>query len=187
VSERLHIRSGWLNTAKACPSPNCNERPVDSEISLLVIHNISLPPETFGTGYVMDFFQNRLDCSIHPYFDTLRNLEVSAHCFIDREGTLTQFVPFNLRAWHAGQSVFEGRPNCNDFSIGVELEGADNIRYTDAQYAMLARVSRCLMRQYPGITKERIVGHADIAPGRKTDPGEAFDWPRLRSLITKEE
>jgi len=180
----LQIASGWLNPAIHCPSPNCNERPLGTDISLLVVHNISLPPDTFGTGHVPEFFLNRLDCTIHPYFDTLRGLEVSAHCFIDREGAITQFVSFDERAWHAGQSVFQGRANCNDFSIGVELEGADHIPYTKAQYSVLGHLTQCLMQHYPSITKERIVGHSDIAPGRKTDPGPAFDWQRLHSHIT---
>lgn len=179
----MRIDSGWLSNASHCPSPNFNARPLGAEISLLVIHNISLPPDTYGTGYVHDFFQNTLDCDIHPYFDTLRELQVSAHCFIDRVGKLTQFVALEDRAWHAGKSEFEGCANCNDFSIGIELEGSDNISYTEMQYRKLTELVTCLMDYYPGITPERIVGHSDIAPGRKTDPGNAFDWSLLRSTL----
>ena len=188
VSKHLRIKSGWLDQSNVsqCPSPNYNSRPADTEISLLVIHNISLPPENFGTGLVQHFFQNKLDCDAHPYFDALRNLEVSAHCFIERDGTLTQFVSFDDRAWHAGASEFEGRSNCNDFSVGVELEGADNIQYTEAQYNKLIELTSCLMASYPRITPERVVGHSDIAPGRKTDPGEAFQWKRFRAALMSE-
>lgn len=160
-------------------SPNCDERPSGADLSLLVIHNISLPPSEFGGGYVKDLFQNTLDPSIHPYFDEIKDMEVSSHLFIDRDGKLTQFVPFNMRAWHAGKSCFEGRERCNDFSIGIELEGADDIDYTDAQYRVLRAVVLCLQMTYPGLSSNQIVGHCDIAPGRKTDPGPAFDWNRV--------
>jgi len=177
------IRAGWLDGARRVDSPNAGERPSGIAIDLLVIHNISLPPGEFGTGYVEQLFCNTLDCSCHPWFDRLRGLQVSAHLFIARDGTLTQFVPFGRRAWHAGRSQFEGRAECNDFSIGIEIEGTDLLPYADAQYRSLIRATRAIMREYPGITNGRIVGHADIAPGRKTDPGEAFDWPRyLRAL-----
>lgn len=175
---------GWLDAAAQCPSPNFNSRPDGQQISLLVIHNISLPPGEFGTGCVKDFFCNQLDSSRHPYFQTIAELKVSAHLFIDREGQITQFVPFTARAWHAGASVFNGVANCNDYSIGIELEGCDNIAYTDAQYNALAAVTRQLLVEYPNITRNQIVGHCDIAPGRKTDPGEAFDWNRYHLLLT---
>lgn len=177
------IRDGWLESIRRAPSPNCNDRPVGTEIDLLVIHNISLPPGEFGTGCVEELFCNTLDCTRHPWFERLLGLRVSAHLLIDRHGALTQFVPFHLRAWHAGASRHDGRENCNDFSIGIELEGTDELPYTDAQYARLVDVTRTLLREYPGLCARRIVGHSDIAPGRKTDPGEAFDWERyLRAL-----
>lgn len=169
-----------------CPSPNCNPRPSGQKISLLVIHNISLPPGEFGTGCVNDFFCNQLDSSRHPYFASIAELKVSAHLFIARTGAVTQFVPFAARAWHAGASVFNGVENCNDYSIGIELEGCDNIAYTDAQYAALAQVTRQLQQAYPDISRDHIVGHCDIAPGRKTDPGAAFDWSRYHLLLTSE-
>ncbi len=150
-----------------------------------MVHNISLPPGEFGSAYVEQLFTNCLDCTLHPWFERLRGLTVSAHLLIDRLGRMTQFVPFHLRAWHAGASCFEGRENCNDFSIGIELEGADDIPYTSAQYAGLARVSLALMREYPAISVRRIVGHADIAPGRKSDPGAAFDWDLYRAVLAK--
>lgn len=156
-------------------SPNCNQRPL-GEISLIVIHNISLPPGKFGCGLVHDFFCNQLDTALDPYFVQLEGVEVSAHLLIERDGSLTQFVPFNMRAWHAGLSSYQGRENCNDFSIGIELEGTDDTAFTEAQYHQLARVTRALLKCYPEIKIDRITGHQDIAPGRKTDPGEYFDW-----------
>ncbi|MBK6276600.1 MAG: 1,6-anhydro-N-acetylmuramyl-L-alanine amidase AmpD [Gammaproteobacteria bacterium] len=179
----LSIESGWLRGARRLPSENANERPDPGEISLLVIHNISLPPGRFGGGFVEQLFLNCLDCTMHPWFERLRGLRVSAHLLIDRRGRLVQFVPCGLRAWHAGESSFAGRGNCNDFSVGIELEGTDERPYTKAQYARLARVTRALMRAYPGITPERIVGHCDIAPGRKSDPGRAFDWAHYRAAL----
>jgi len=182
--ERNSIRDGYLTTATQCPSPNANQRPSGQVIDLLVIHNISLPPGKFGTGCVQDFFSNRLDISKDPYFQTIAELKVSAHLFIERDGAITQFVPFDARAWHAGVSSFQGVASCNDYSIGIELEGCDNIAYTDAQYEALAKVSREILAAYPEITLERIVGHNQIAPGRKADPGEAFDWQRYRADLT---
>ena len=180
---RPSIDAGWLRGARRLPSGNANERPDPGEISLLVIHNISLPPGRFGGGFVEQLFLNCLDCTMHPYFERLQGLRVSAHLLIDRRGRLTQFVPFDRRAWHAGESRFEGRPHCNDFSVGIELEGTDERPYTRAQYARLVRVTRALMRAYPAITAGRIVGHEHIAPGRKTDPGPAFDWVRYRAAL----
>jgi AmpD protein len=177
------IESGWLRGARRLPSANANERPAGAAVELLVIHNISLPPGRFGGGYVEQLFLNCLDCTMHPWFARLQGLRVSAHLLIDRRGRVTQFVPFDRRAWHAGASRFEGREDCNDFSVGIELEGTDERPYTRAQYARLVRVSRALMREYPGITASRIVGHSDIAPGRKTDPGRAFDWERYRAAL----
>tara|TARA_R110001592_G_scaffold363352_3_gene684925 strand:+ start:597 stop:1142 length:546 start_codon:yes stop_codon:yes gene_type:complete len=169
---------GWLFNACRVPSPNFNHRPDSAEISLLVIHNISLPPKQFGGSYICDFFTNCLDAHSHPYFEEIADLRVSSHLLIDREGSITQFVAFDDRAWHAGQSCFEGVDNCNDCAIGIELEGADDIPYTDEQYQTLVDVTQILMAHYPTITRQRIVGHSDIAAGRKTDPGPAFDWHR---------
>ena len=179
----MGVDGGWLEGAEQCHSPNCNARPDPADISLLVIHNISLPPGEFGGVCIREFFCNELDCDTHPYFDRLRDLKVSAHLLITRAGALVQFVPFDRRAWHAGVSRFEGRDNCNDYSIGIELEGTDTAAYTEAQYASLAQVTGELMQAYPAITPGRITGHSDIAPGRKSDPGPAFDWPYYRGLL----
>lgn len=183
VNNAVVIRDGWLSEAHICPSPNINERPETADISLLVIHNISLPPGEFGGGYVQAFFQNKLDANAHPYFATIAGLQVSAHLFIERDGAITQFAPFTARAWHAGASSFDGVPNCNDYSIGIELEGTDELPYSDAQYRALEKVTRQLMLTYPKLTPERIAGHEQIAPGRKTDPGPAFDWQRFRRAL----
>ena len=181
----MRISEGWLEGVVCCPSEHCNERPAGCDVSLLVIHNISLPPGQFGSGCVQRFFCNQLDAGQHPYFETIADLQVSSHLFIERDGAITQFVSFDDRAWHAGQSQFSGRDNCNDYSIGIELEGTDTAPYSDAQYEQLTAVTECLKRHYRMITDERITGHEDIAPGRKTDPGPAFDWTRYRaSLVT---
>lgn len=177
------IQAGWLVEARACPSPNCSDRPSATDISLLVVHNISLPPGQFGQGYIEQFFCNQLPVERHPYFREIADLRVSSHLLIDRAGQMVQFVPLHRRAWHAGASRFAGRDDCNDFSIGVELEGTDEEPYTGAQYRQLARVARQLLALYPKLTPERIAGHSDIAPGRKTDPGPAFDWDHFRSLL----
>lgn len=162
------------------PSPNCDERPEKAAIELIVIHNISLPPNQFGGEAVKQFFTNQLDFFAHPYFQGLRNLKLSAHFFIRRCGEIIQFVPCSKRAWHAGVSKWRGRERCNDFSIGIELEGSDLVAYTAAQYASLVRLTRLLKRHYP---ISDIVGHTDIAPERKTDPGPAFDWKKYRALL----
>ena len=164
-------------------SSNFNTRPGCDSPDLLVIHNISLPPGEFGGGHIEGFFCNELDSALHPYFAEICHLKVSAHLLIDRLGHLTQFVSFLDRAWHAGVSSFQGRENCNDFSIGIELEGTDELPYTEKQYQVLVAVTQVLMRQYPGITAERVVGHCHIAPDRKTDPGDAFDWDLYKTLI----
>lgn len=177
------LQSGWLGGARWLPSPNYNARPESTIIDLLVIHNISLPPGEFVGDAVDALFCNTLDCDLHPYFEGLRDLRVSAHFFIRRNGQVTQYVPLDQRAWHAGASQWDGRENCNDFSIGIELEGSDNVPYTDEQYAALTGLSRSLMRHYPAITISRIVGHSDVAPDRKTDPGPAFDWLRFRTAL----
>lgn len=164
-------------------SPNCDERPVNTCIDLLVIHNISLPPKYYGGTAIDELFTNRLDYSAHPYFQTLIDLKVSAHILIRRDGQIIQYVPFNKRAWHAGISSFGGRTQCNNFSIGIELEGADDVPYTNEQYQQLAQLSALLLKHYPDITHDRIVGHSDIAPGRKTDPGSSFDWTLYFKLL----
>ena len=176
---------GWLRPALRCPSPNFNDRPPGEVVSLLVIHNISLPPGQFGGGYVERFFCNDLPVADHPYFLTIQDFRVSAHCLIARDGAMTQFVSLRDRAWHAGASSFGGRTNCNDFSIGVELEGADDLAYTAAQYLALTGFTRLVQKFYPAITRERIVGHDTVAPGRKTDPGPAFDWDHYFDLLNQ--
>ena len=175
---------GRLARALQIPSPNCDLRPAGSLINLLVVHSISLPPGRFGGPAVIDFFLNRLNHDVHPYFEQIRGLEVSAHFFIRRSGELIQFVPCALRAWHAGRSQWKGRERCNDFSIGIELEGVDDAPYEDVQYTRLAALIRALLSAYPSLDRGRIVGHSDIAPGRKTDPGAAFDWAHLRTLLS---
>lgn len=180
---KLDQDKAWIQEARRCPSPNFDERPVGTDVDLLVIHGISLPPGEFGTSYVDALFCNCLDRDAHPYFAQVADLEVSAHLFIRRDGELVQFVPLTHRAWHAGESRYCGREACNDFSIGIELEGTDDTPYEDVQYERLIETARLLMRAWPGITPDRIAGHCDIAPGRKTDPGPAFDWARLRAAL----
>jgi AmpD protein len=153
------------------------------DITLIVVHGISLPPGEFGGLWVERLFTDSLPEGVHPYFETVRGLHVSAHVFISREGVITQFVPFHMRAWHAGVSRYGGRDSCNDYSIGIELEGTDYLPYADVQYERLADLITALCRRYPNLTPERVVGHSDIAPGRKTDPGPYFDWYRLRGLL----
>jgi N-acetyl-anhydromuramoyl-L-alanine amidase len=168
---------GWLHDARRTPSPNFDARPAGVAPRLLVVHNISLPPGCFDGDAVIELFQNRLDCEAHPYYQAhLRDVRVSAHFLIRRDGTLLQFVSCDARAWHAGLSNFFGRARCNDFSIGVELEGTDTLDFEDAQYAQLARLARLLAERYPLVA---CAGHEEIAPGRKTDPGPHFDWPRF--------
>ena len=179
----MKIAQGWLCASTQLLSPNTDPRPDEADISLLVVHNISLPPEQFGGPYIGQLFGNCLDPNQHPYFAEIAHLKVSSHLLIDRSGSIMQFVPFQQRAWHAGVSEFEGRSNCNDFSIGIEMEGADNIAYTDRQYNVLAEVTQVVLQAYPLITTDRIVGHSEIAPGRKTDPGPAFDWPRYKNVL----
>ncbi|MBQ4811886.1 N-acetyl-anhydromuranmyl-L-alanine amidase [Pseudoalteromonas luteoviolacea] len=176
----------WLPFAVHRSSPHFDDRPHEDDVDLLVIHNISLPAGVFGTNYVDDLFMGSIDCQAHPTFSSLNGLRVSAHCFIRRCGQIIQYVPFSKRAWHAGVSNFLGRERCNDFSIGIEMEGTDTEYYTDAQYEALVRVSQVILAQYPNITSERIVGHCDIAPGRKTDPGDAFEWQRYLDALYQE-
>ncbi len=174
---------GWLANARLCPSPNWGERPVGSEVSLLVIHNISLPPGQFGGGYIEQFFTNQLNADEHSYFAEIADLQVSAHLLIDRQGEVVQFVPLSQRAWHAGDSSFAGCANCNDYSIGIELEGTDTAPYSAEQYQSLVQVCRELLAAYPALSAERIAAHSDISPGRKTDPGPAFDWPHFFAML----
>lgn len=177
------IEQHWLTECTKNPSPNFGERPDPKDISLLVIHCISLPPGEFGNPYIDKLFCNQLDPGSHPYFKEIYQLAVSAHILIKRSGEVVQYVPFSHCAWHAGKSVFEGREKCNDFSIGIELEGTEQIAYTDAQYLQLAMLINTLLKTYPTLSPKRIIGHSTIAPGRKTDPGDSFDWDRLFELV----
>ncbi len=177
-------QDGWIKQARRINSPNYGLRP-DNEISLLVIHNISLPPGQFGTGMIDALFTNQLPAGRDAFLDSILDVQVSAHFMIDRNGCLTQYVSCHHRAWHAGQSSFQGRDNCNDYSIGIELEGTDELPYSDAQYQCLATLTRTIRLHYAQITPGRICGHSDIAPGRKTDPGPAFDWKRLQQTLCK--
>ncbi|SES99027.1 1,6-anhydro-N-acetylmuramyl-L-alanine amidase AmpD [Thalassotalea agarivorans] len=176
----MDISDGWLTNITVCPSQHYDKRPA-CPISLLVIHNISLPPKQFGGSYIEQFFTGALNPLEHPYFAEISSMRVSAHCLIKRTGEIVQFVSFNDRAWHAGVSNYQGREKCNDFSIGIELEGADDIPYEQAQYQSLSQITQLLIQHYD--IKDNIVGHQDIAPGRKTDPGEAFDWSYYYSLL----
>jgi len=177
---RLNQPTGLLDGVRYQSSPHCDERPSGIEIDLVVLHGISLPPSIFEGDAIEQLFLGTLDYDAHPYFDALRDTRVSAHILIRRDGSMTQYVPFIKRAWHAGPSQFGDRTQCNDFSIGIELEGTDTLPYAPAQYQQLARLLPILMRAYPLITWDHVVGHSDIAPGRKTDPGPAFDWSYLR-------
>jgi N-acetyl-anhydromuramoyl-L-alanine amidase len=168
-----------LDYARQLDSPNCSERG-DILIDLLVIHNISLPPGQFGGTHIDQLFCNELDCNEHEFFKELDGLHVSSHLLIRRDGEIVQYVPFNMQAWHAGISVYQGRERCNEFSIGIELEGTDHEEFTDAQYSALIAVTRALFDAYPTMSEDKIAGHSDIAPERKTDPGPFFDWQRYR-------
>lgn len=179
----MNILNHRLDVARQCPSPNFDIRPDPDDISLLVIHCISLPPEKFAGKYIEHLFRNALDPDEHPYFQQIHGLKVSAHLLIRREGEIVQFVDFDRRAWHAGISCFETRERCNDFSIGIELEGSVNQAYTEAQYRQLISITRLLLKQYPRLSPQRIVGHSDIAPDRKQDPGPGFDWHRYLSAL----
>lgn len=175
--------AGWLQSVEVIRSPNFDARPADSKIKLVVVHGISLPPGEYGGGHIKDFFCNNLDVDAHEYFDSICEMKVSAHCLIERDGEIIQFVSFLDRAWHAGDSEWRGEQACNDFSIGIELEGCDEQAYSEDQYLSLANLIASLRSKYPAIEKEAITGHSDIAPGRKTDPGLAFDWEKLRRLV----
>ena len=173
----------WLQGARRVPSPNCDPRPEGASADLIVIHGISLPPRQYGGTYIDQLFTNTLDPGKHPYFAGIAARRVSAHLLVDRTGAITQYVPFALRAWHAGESSFCGRAACNDFSFGIELEGCDEEPYESIQYEAAAAAVNVLRREWPAISRDRIVGHSDIAPGRKTDPGPAFDWEYFRGLV----
>ncbi|MBK6657605.1 MAG: 1,6-anhydro-N-acetylmuramyl-L-alanine amidase AmpD [Proteobacteria bacterium] len=179
------LRRGWLRDARWVASPNCDARPVGMAIDLVVVHAISLPPGEFGGPHVEQLFTNTLDDRAHDYFAGLEGLRVSAHFLIARDGALTQFVDVFARAWHAGASCWEGRSRCNDFSIGVELEGCDERPFEAAQYACLAALIESLYELLPALNSERLVGHSDVAPARKTDPGPYFDWARLRGGLSR--
>jgi len=179
----LDPATGLLGRARQLPSPNCDERPPGMPVDLIVVHGISLPPGQFGGPWIDRLFTNQIAGHEHPFFAEIADLRVSAHALIRRDGEIVQYVPFHRRAWHAGQSNWEGRERCNDFSIGIELEGTDASAYEPVQYAMLARLIAELCRAYPSVSAERVVGHSEVAPGRKSDPGVAFDWPLLRALL----
>ena len=188
IASSMTINEGQLSAATWLASPNVNKRPKNTSIDTIVIHNISLPPSEFGAcgtdgiHYVKALFTNRLDWDAHPYFQTIKGAQVSAHLFIERDGTITQLVNFNERAWHAGRSSYLGRSECNDYSIGIELEGSDFVPFSTAQYEELAKVIVAIYDAYPK-TRRHLTGHSDIAPGRKTDPGDYFEWVRLREMV----
>lgn len=188
---KINTKSGLLDEAIQVPSPNCDSRPGNhdktAEISLIVVHNISLPPGKFGGPYINQLFTNQLDKDEHPYFADIYQLKVSSHVLIRRNGEIIQYVPFHQRAWHAGASEYCGKQGCNDFSIGIELEGTDDTPYEAIQYTTLARLIIQLRQCYPGIAKDAITGHSDIAPGRKTDPGPAFVWHTLNQQLKQQQ
>ena len=179
----LDSEGNWVLEARQVISPNCDERPQTSSISLLVVHGISLPPGDYGGPWIDALFTNQLDPAAHPYFSEIAKMKVSAHVLIRRDGALVQYVPFNKRAWHAGTSRYQDCERCNDFSIGIELEGLDDESYEEAQYQSLAELVTLLRTHLPGLGKEALVGHSEIAPGRKTDPGPSFDWGKLQTLL----
>ncbi len=175
----MKISNHWLTSAHKTPSPNCDKRADESDISLIVIHCISLPEGQFGTPFIEQLFTNQLKAQTHPSFAKICQLQVSSHVVIQRDGQITQYVPFNKRAWHAGDSEYQGRTKCNDFSIGIELEGTNDSPYTKQQYQQLSVLIQCLIQTYPALKLKDITGHSDIAPQRKTDPGKFFDWKKL--------
>ena len=182
----IDTTTGMLAEARQQPSPNYDERPAGTDIDLLVIHAISLPEGEFGGPWIDELFCNQLSADAHPDFANICGLKVSAHLLIRRDGEIIQYVPFHRRAWHAGASQFQDREHCNDFSIGIEMEGCDDQPFETIQYQRLAEVCAALMQAYPGITPERITGHNTIAPERKTDPGPCFEWPTLYALLRNE-
>ncbi|MBR0573101.1 MULTISPECIES: 1,6-anhydro-N-acetylmuramyl-L-alanine amidase AmpD [Pasteurellaceae] len=184
MKSNLTIKNGWLTQSKRVLSPHFSQRSDVNDISLLVIHYISLPPEQFGGDFIDRFFEGTLDPTHHPYFKEIKDLKVSAHCLINRNGEITQYVNFNDMAWHAGISQFQSRDKCNEFSIGIELEGSNEQPFTELQYQSLVKLTHIIMRNYPQITQDRIVGHCDIAPERKIDPGQYFNWDYYNQLLT---
>jgi len=183
VALQVDLESGLLRGVRQIASPNHDSRPAGVGADLIVVHGISLPPGEFGGPWIDRLFTNSLPAEMHPYFAEVGSLRVSSHVVVARDGAVTQYVAFAERAWHAGKSFYQGREACNDFSVGVELEGTDTLPYEAAQYGALAQVVAALCAAYPRLSPDRLVGHSDIAPGRKTDPGPAFDWPRARRLI----
>jgi len=183
MSQILTIKQGWLEQVEVQKSPHFTPRDKAQKISLLVIHNISLPPGKFGGPYISDLFLGKLDKTLDPYFEDIYQLQVSAHCLIRRDGHIIQYVSFDDKAWHAGVSSFKGQERCNDFSIGIELEGTDTLPYTTQQYQQLVSLVKKLQESYPLIGHNNMVGHCDIAPGRKTDPGDSFDWQLFKQLL----
>ena len=181
----VNLESGLMRGARQIASPNHDSRPAGVQADLIVVHGISLPPGEYGGPWIDRLFTNTLPADVHPYFAEIGALRVSSHLVVMRDGSVTQYVRFTDRAWHAGKSIFEGRAACNDFSVGVELEGTDTQPYEDVQYERLAEAVAALCAAYPRLSPARLVGHSDIAPGRKTDPGPAFDWPRTRRLIAE--
>ena len=179
----IDTTTGLLTGARQVESPNCDDRPAKTVVDLVVVHGISLPPGEFGGPWIDALFTNRLAADAHPTFAGVAQLRVSAHALIRRDGEIVQYVPFHRRAWHAGQSQWQGRVGCNDYSIGIEIEGTDASVYESIQYVRLARLIAALARVYPGVSIDRVVGHSDVAPGRKSDPGPAFEWPLLRALL----
>ena len=181
---RIDVESGLMEGARQIASPNCDSRPPGVEADLIVVHGISLPPGEYGGAWIDRLFTNTLPAEVHPYFAEVCSLQVSSHVVVSRNGALTLYVSFAQRAWHAGKSSYQGREACNDFSVGIELEGTDTTPYEAAQYSALGEVVAALCATYPGLSPNRLVGHSDISPGRKTDPGPGFDWPRARRLIS---
>jgi AmpD protein len=183
VDLQFDLETGLMRGARQIASPNYDSRPTGVEANLIVVHGISLPPGEFGGPWIDRLFTNTLPAELHPYFAEVGSQRVSSHLVVNRDGAVTQYVSFTERAWHAGKSIYQGREACNDFSVGVELEGTDTLSYEAPQYGALAQVVAALCAAYPRLSPDRLVGHSDIAPGRKTDPGPAFDWPRARRLI----
>ena len=185
ANKGMEGKNVWLSGTKVLPSDNYDDRPHHCEVELIIIHAISLPPEQFGGGHIEKFFTNSLNWGEHEYFEKIRSLRVSSHLFVDRLGEVTQFVDLNKRAWHAGESAWEGRKGCNDFSIGIELEGSDSQPYESDQYLSLVDLLVSIFGLYPRVTIDAVVGHSDVSPDRKTDPGPFFDWDYLRAEIGK--
>ncbi len=179
----MKIKNGWIEGVQSLISPNFDERPLNCEPSLIVVHCISLPPGEFGGNGINQLFTNNLSADEHPYFKKIHHLKVSSHVLIRRNGEIIQYVSFLDRAWHAGKSIYKGQESCNDYSIGIELEGTEEVAYTTKQYNQLSRVIKMLLESYPSLSPKHITGHSDIAPGRKTDPGPSFDWDHLFSSI----